>query len=71
MMIGISNSSGQEKSPAGGGKPWLTIRMNTAGYAREYHHSRAVTDNGSFVAGLNRYFTLTWEYESAQSPDSS
>ena len=31
----------------------------------------AVTDNGSFVAGLNRYFTLTWEYESVRSPDPS
>ena len=31
----------------------------------------AVTDNGSLVAGLNRYFTLTWEYESGRSPDSS
>jgi hypothetical protein len=28
----------------------------------------AVTENGSFVAGLNRYFSLTWEYESGRSP---
>ena len=31
----------------------------------------AVTENGSIVAGLNRYFTLTWEYESGRSPDPS
>jgi hypothetical protein len=24
----------------------------------------ALTDNGSFVAGLNRYFELVWEHES-------
>lgn len=29
----------------------------------------AVTDNGSFVAGLDRYFTLTWEYESVATPE--
>ena len=30
----------------------------------------AITENGSFVAGLNRYFELTWEYESeAASPE--
>jgi sugar-specific transcriptional regulator TrmB len=28
----------------------------------------AVTENGSLVAGLNRYFALTWEYESVRSP---
>jgi len=28
----------------------------------------AVTDNGSLVAGLHRYFTLTWEYESVSTP---
>jgi hypothetical protein len=31
----------------------------------------AVTKNGSFVAGMDRYFTLTWEYESTRAPDSS
>jgi hypothetical protein len=30
----------------------------------------AVTDNGSFVAGLERYFDLTWTYESTENyPD--
>ncbi|MFC6733692.1 TrmB family transcriptional regulator [Haladaptatus sp. DYSN1] len=29
----------------------------------------AVTDNGSFVAGLKRYFDLIWTYESVESPD--
>jgi len=29
----------------------------------------AVTENGSFVAGLNRYFELIWEYESASAAD--
>lgn len=26
----------------------------------------AVTDNGSFVAGLSRYFDLIWEHESTE-----
>ncbi len=26
----------------------------------------AITDNGSFVAGMKRYFDLVWEYESVQ-----
>lgn len=29
----------------------------------------AVTENGSFVAGLNRYFTLIWEYDSVDELD--
>ncbi|WP_336338847.1 TrmB family transcriptional regulator [Haloarcula brevis] len=28
----------------------------------------AITDNGSFVAGMKRYFDLIWEYESVASP---
>jgi hypothetical protein len=28
----------------------------------------AITDNGSFVAGMKRYFDLIWEYESVQRP---
>jgi hypothetical protein len=28
----------------------------------------ALTENGSFVAGLKRYFDLVWEYESEASP---
>ncbi|WP_262177562.1 TrmB family transcriptional regulator [Haloarcula laminariae] len=30
----------------------------------------ALTENGSFVAGMKRYFDLVWEYESASSMDS-
>jgi hypothetical protein len=26
----------------------------------------AITDNGSFVAGMKRYFDLVWEYESVE-----
>jgi sugar-specific transcriptional regulator TrmB len=29
----------------------------------------AITDNGSFVAGLKRYFDLIWEYESVKLPE--
>lgn len=29
----------------------------------------AITENGSFVAGLKRYFDLIWEYESVADPD--
>ena len=29
----------------------------------------AVTENGSFVAGLNRYFSLIWEYDSVREPE--
>ncbi|GCF12530.1 transcriptional regulator [Haloarcula mannanilytica] len=29
----------------------------------------AITDNGSFVAGMKRYFDLIWEYESTQRPN--
>jgi len=29
----------------------------------------AVTENGSFVAGLKRYFDLLWEHDSVDSPD--
>ncbi|MDS0221239.1 TrmB family transcriptional regulator [Haloarcula sp. S1AR25-5A] len=29
----------------------------------------AITDNGSFVAGMKRYFDLIWEYESVQRPN--
>jgi sugar-specific transcriptional regulator TrmB len=29
----------------------------------------AVTENGSFVAGMNRYFTLMWEHDSVADPD--
>jgi hypothetical protein len=29
----------------------------------------AITDNGSFVAGMKRYFELIWEYESVWQPD--
>jgi hypothetical protein len=29
----------------------------------------AVTENGSFVAGLKRYFDLVWQYESVPATD--
>ncbi|KAA9397117.1 TrmB family transcriptional regulator [Haloarcula sp. CBA1130] len=29
----------------------------------------AITDNGSFVAGMKRYFDLIWEYESVRQPN--
>jgi hypothetical protein len=29
----------------------------------------AITENGSFVAGLKRYFDLIWEYESVATPE--
>jgi sugar-specific transcriptional regulator TrmB len=29
----------------------------------------AITENGSFVAGLKRYFDLVWDYESVDDPD--
>jgi hypothetical protein len=29
----------------------------------------AVTENGSFVAGMDRYFSLIWEYDSVPAAD--
>ena len=35
----------------------------------DYKRQAAITENGSFVAGMLRYFELIWEYESAADKD--
>ncbi|SER82348.1 TrmB family transcriptional regulator [Natrinema salaciae] len=37
----------------------------------DYRRQAAITENGSFVAGMKRYFDLIWEYESLETPQSA
>lgn len=34
----------------------------------DYKRQAAITENGSFVAGMRRYFELIWEYDAFESP---